>query len=158
MLPRILKTQFNFNARVSTRLLSSKTGPKIYNFKEIKQIVENPDQNTGRVLVDVRESNELSSYRLPNSINVPYNSFPNAFGFTRDQFQEQFKITKPEDGKELVFFCAKGIRASNAEKLARSFGYENTAVYPGSITDWLAKGGADVKPKKKNSKMFIDTC
>lgn len=125
------------------RALSTNT-PKIYDFNGIKKLVEKPDST--KVLIDVREPSELESYRMPTSINIPLQSAPGALGLPKEEFKEVFQFPKPEKDQELIFFCLKGIRAKAAEELARSYGYEDTGVYPGSINDWLEKGGADVTP------------
>lgn len=126
------------------RTLSSRT-PKVFDYEGIKKLVEHPDAN--KVLIDVREPSELESYKMPTSINIPLQSAPGALGLPKDEFKEIFQFPKPEADQELIFFCLKGIRAKAAEELARSYGYEDTGVYPGSINEWLQKGGADVTPK-----------
>lgn len=128
------------------RSMSTKVA-KIYKFDDIKQLVETP--NKTRLLIDVREPKELEEYKLPNSINIPLKTAPGALGLKAEEFREIFHFKKPSVEDELIFLCAKGARAQTAEELARSFGYENTGIYPGSITEWLAKGGKDVVPGKK---------
>ncbi|CAI2030433.1 hypothetical protein SEUBUCD646_0H03150 [Saccharomyces eubayanus] len=120
--------------------------PKIYSFEQVKNLVEHP--NDTKLLVDVREPKEVEDYKMPTTINIPVNSAPGALGLPEKDFHKIFQFDKPPQNKELIFLCAKGVRANTAEELARSYGYENTGIYPGSITDWLAKGGADVKPNK----------
>lgn len=132
------------SSRLFLRTLSSGS-PKIYDFEGIKKLVEKPDAN--KILIDVREPAELESYKMPTSINIPLQSAPGALGLPPDEFKEVFQFPKPKDDQELVFFCLKGIRAKAAEELARSYGYEDTGIYPGSINDWLEKGGADITPK-----------
>lgn len=96
----------------------------------------------------MREPKEVKDYKMPTAINIPVNSAPGALGLPEKEFHNVFQFDKPAQDKELIFLCAKGVRAKTAEELARSYGYENTGIYPGSITEWLAKGGADVKPQK----------
>lgn len=127
------------------RSFSTKTA-KIYQFEEIKQLVQHPDSK--KILIDVREPEELKDYALPNSINIPLKTAPGALGLKSEEFKEIFKFNKPSIDNELIFLCAKGARAQTAEELARSFGYENTGIYPGSIKEWLEKGGRDIVPEK----------
>ncbi|SCU82437.1 LADA_0C05270g1_1 [Lachancea dasiensis] len=124
------------------RSMASKT-PKTYEFDDIKSLVQTPDAQ--KLLIDVREPSELQEYSMPTAINLPLKSAPGALGLSAEEFREVFDVPKPASEKELIFFCAAGIRAKAAEELAQSFGYENTAIYPGSIHDWLDKGGAKVK-------------
>ncbi|KAK5961135.1 thiosulfate sulfurtransferase RDL2 PWA37_001664 [Arxiozyma heterogenica] len=127
------------------RSLSTKAA-KIYRFEDIKQLVQHPDSK--KILIDVREPEELKDYTLPNSINIPLKTAPGALGLKSEEFKEIFKFNKPSIDSELIFLCAKGARAQTAEELARSFGYENTGIYLGSIKEWLEKGGKDAVPKK----------
>lgn len=120
------------------RAMSTKS-PKIYKFEDVKALVSKPDPS--KILVDVREPTELQTYTLPTAINLPLKTAPGALSLSPDDFEDVFHIKKPSTDKELIFFCAAGIRAQAAEELARSYGYENTGVYPGSINEWLAKGG-----------------
>lgn len=133
-------------SQVFLRTLSS-NNPKVYSFDDVRKMVEHTPKST--VLVDVREPRELESYEMPNAINIPLQSAPGALSLNNNEFEELFHFPKPPKDKELVFFCLKGIRAKAAEELARSYGYEKTAVYPGSISEWLAKGGEKVKPKNE---------
>ncbi|CAI4799897.1 CDG_1a_G0051820.mRNA.1.CDS.1 [Saccharomyces cerevisiae] len=136
------------SARSPTLVLRTFTtkAPKIYTFDQVRNLVEHP--NDKKLLVDVREPKEVKDYKMPTTINIPVNSAPGALGLPEKEFHKVFQFAKPPHDKELIFLCAKGVRAKTAEELARSYGYENTGIYPGSITQWLAKGGADVKPKK----------
>ena len=118
-------------------------GPKAYNFEDIKQLVQHPDPK--KVLVDVREPEELKECKLPNSINIPLKSAPGALGLPEEEFQELFHIEKPPKDKELIFFCALGVRAKTSEELARSYGYESTGVWEGSMKEWKEKGGDKIK-------------
>lgn len=142
----LFAAQTNFTAsNLLIRSLSTKVA-KIYKFEDIKSLVESP--NRKRLLVDVREPDEVKEYKLPNSINIPLKTAPGALGLKAEEFREIFHFKKPSTEDELIFLCAKGARAQTAEELARSFGYENTGIYPGSIKEWLEKGGKDVVPGK----------
>ncbi|SMN22087.1 similar to Saccharomyces cerevisiae YOR286W RDL2 Protein with rhodanese activity [Maudiozyma saulgeensis] len=118
---------------------------KTYKFHDIKQLIENPV--SGKVLVDVREPQEHMQYAIPTSVNIPVNTAPGALGLLAEEFQKTFNFNKPELSNELVFYCKSGTRAKAAEELARSYGYQNTAIYHGSITDWLKKHGDRINLK-----------
>lgn len=145
----LLKT--NAPLRVSTIRILSFTSrlcseTKIYDFERMKQLVQHPSKN--RVLVDAREPEEFKTYSIPNSVNIPFTSDPEAMKLSPEAFEEKYNFKKPEKSQELVFFCKKGRRAEAAEQIARSCGFENTAVYPGSMDDWVANGGMDIKPSE----------
>lgn len=126
-----------------TQRFNSTSVGKVYNFEQFKSLVQNPSSKI--VLVDVREPSELKDYELPHAINIPYKTNPDALQLNDAQFQSSMGFDKPSKDKELVFFCAKGIRASMARDIASINGYSYTAVYPGSMTEWLSKGGRDIK-------------
>ncbi|CCE63891.1 hypothetical protein TPHA_0G00550 [Tetrapisispora phaffii CBS 4417] len=118
----------------------------IYSFHDVKGIVLGKDKlESNKALVDVREPHELNESRIPGAINIPWNSSPEAMSLSKDQFYNKFKFDKPNEDKELVFFCAKGIRATNAAITAEQNGYHKTGIYKGSMADWLANGGNDIK-------------
>ena len=123
----------------STRCYST----RVCSFDKFKPIVQNPLANT--ILVDVREPSELADYAVPGAINVPYKTSPQSFSLPAPQFKTEFGVVKPEPTKHLVFFCQKGIRARNAEEVANANGYNDTEVYEGSMSEWLEKGGRDIK-------------
>lgn len=93
----------------------------------------------------MREPSEVAEFALPSAINLPLKTAPGALSLSEEEFQNVFHIAKPSTDKELIFFCAAGIRAQAAEELARSYGYENTGVWPGSINEWLEKTGVKSK-------------
>ena len=116
---------------------------RLYKFNDIKELVESP--NFKKVLIDVREPEEHLEYAIPNSINIPVNTAPGALGLISEEFKSLFKYDKPDLAKELIFYCKSGTRAKVAEELARSYGYQNTGMYEGSVTDWLKRKGKNIK-------------
>ncbi|QEU60039.1 Rdl2 [Kluyveromyces lactis] len=132
----------SFPAKVGGFRTFSTAPAKIYQFEDIQKLVTKPDPH--KVLVDVREPSEVKEFALPTAINLPLKTAPGALSLDNEEFQKVFHIPKPSTDKELIFFCAAGIRAQAAEELARSYGYEKTGVWPGSINEWLQK----TQPKK----------
>lgn len=114
------------------------TGPH-YNFSQMRKLAS--ERNPSVVLVDVREPSEYSVVHIPGSINVPYKSHPEGFKLSEPEFHSAFGINKPTEDKELVFFCASGMRAAKARSVAFNHGFRNTAIYPGSMNDWVSNGG-----------------
>lgn len=108
-------------------------------FQDVVEIVKKKDPNT--VIVDVREPSEFEVVQIPGSINVPYTSHPNGFELNENDFKTTFKVDKPSKNKRLVFLCAAGARAARAENVAFKNGYHNTAIYSGSMNDWVENGG-----------------
>ncbi|KAK6343466.1 hypothetical protein TWF730_011055 [Orbilia blumenaviensis] len=114
---------------------------KVVTFEEIKKLSDNPDPK--RVIVDVREPHELErSGIIPNSINVPFSTAPDAWFLSPDSFEDRFGFDKPSEDTELVFSCKAGIRSNAAARIAMSAGYGNVASYEGSWMDWAKNTGA----------------
>ncbi|KAL6940569.1 hypothetical protein ACO0QE_004476 [Hanseniaspora vineae] len=114
---------------------------KTYKYDDILKLVnEEPEQ--GPYLIDVREPKELAELgKIPNALNIPYKTAPGSLDLKPEEFQELYSFEKPDENKELVFYCAAGIRARAAAELAQSFGYKHCSVYPGSFNEWMIRDG-----------------
>lgn len=75
-------------------------------------------ENDDTVLLDVRENAEVMAYAVPNAVHIP-------LGELRSRLQE----LSPE--KEIITFCAIGVRAYNAARILMQHGFEKVKVYPG---------------------------
>jgi len=78
-------------------------------------IVEN---NSGAVLLDVREDAELMAFSIPGAKHIP-------LGQLRSRLGELDKT------RETVVICAIGVRAYNASRILTNNGFENVKIYPG---------------------------
>jgi len=123
---------------------------KVYEFDDVKKIVESPDE--GVVLVDVREPAEYAAGFIPSAINIPISSQPEALFLPSDEFEDRFGFTKPPASKEVVFYCKSGVRSAAAAQLARQGGYEKVGEYKGSWLDWERRGGAGSKDERPGDK------
>ncbi|SCV05887.1 LANO_0H17370g1_1 [Lachancea nothofagi CBS 11611] len=139
----MLRSVLGVSSRAALSRNMATKATKTYQFEDIKSLVLKPDAR--RLLVDVREPSEVQQYALPTAINLPLKSAPGALGLSSEEFEDVFGIPKPATENELIFFCAAGVRAKAAEELANSYGYGNTGLYPGSIHEWLEKGGDKLK-------------
>lgn len=93
------------------------------------------------MLIDVREPHEYSEGHIPNAVNLPIQTSPDALFLPADDFQDKFGVPKPEAGTEVVFYCKAGVRSKAAAELARQLGYREVSEYPGSWLDWVKNGG-----------------
>lgn len=93
------------------------------------------------VLIDVREPSEYAEGHIPNAINVPIKSQPDALLLPADEFEDRFGFTKPTADAETVFYCRAGVRSKAAAQIAEQAGYGKVGDYSGSWLDWTAKGG-----------------
>lgn len=69
------------------------------------------------VLLDVRENAEVAAFALPNAVHIP-------LGELRDRMQEL------DPSREIITFCAIGVRSYNAARILMQHGFENVKLYP----------------------------
>ncbi|KAK4505960.1 hypothetical protein PRZ48_003925 [Zasmidium cellare] len=117
---------------------------KVYDFSQVKQLSDSPKEGT--VLIDVREPTEYAAGYIPNAINIPIKSQPDAMMLPADEFEDRFGFEKPSADKEVVFYCKSGVRSSAAAQLAQQLGYAKVAEYRGSWLDWEKNGGKAKTP------------
>lgn len=120
-------------------VLSASPEAKMYNYDNVKEIVNNPTSHPDTVIVDVREPVEYMDGHIPNSINIPFKSSPGALDLSEEEFSDSFGFEKPDKKKELIFYCLAGVRSTAAEELASTFGYKKRGNYVGSYEDWASK-------------------
>ncbi|MCA1934419.1 MAG: rhodanese-like domain-containing protein [Asticcacaulis sp.] len=77
-------------------------------------------------LIDVRELYEYERVRVPGSVNLPLSTFHPA--------------ELPQDGKEIIFMCAGGVRSLRAIEAAQAFGLTADAHLAPGINGWIAAG------------------
>lgn len=76
------------------------------------------EKNSDAVLLDVREDAELMAFSLPHSKHIPLG-----------QLRSRMKELDPS--KEIIAFCAIGVRAYNAARILIQNGFEHVKLYPG---------------------------
>lgn len=77
----------------------------------------NVEANDQRVFLDVREPAELMAFEVPNSVNIPLG-------------QLRSRVNELDKSKEIVTFCAIGVRSYNAARILMQAGFENVKLYP----------------------------
>lgn len=75
-------------------------------------------ENNDAILLDVRENAEVAAFSLPNAVHIP-------LGELRGRLQE----LNPE--KEIITFCAIGVRSYNAARILMQHGFKKVKLYPG---------------------------
>ncbi|SCV02788.1 LAME_0H05226g1_1 [Lachancea meyersii CBS 8951] len=113
-----------------------------YDFEQVKSFVDSKDKS--KTIIDVREADEYNGGHIPGAFNMPFRSQPLALHQPAGEFEEDFGFQKPDKSQELVLLCASGFRAGKAREEALRANYEAVSVYPGSMNDWIAKGGPTV--------------
>lgn len=88
------------------------------------------------LFVDVRESQELASGKIPGAVHAPR-------GFLEFHADPQSPSHKPElaSGKRLVVYCGSGARSALAAKTLKDMGVPNTINMTGGFRGWQEGGG-----------------
>eukprot|EP00758_Cryptobia_borreli_P008702 Tbor_TRINITY_DN5411_c2_g1::TRINITY_DN5411_c2_g1_i1::g.24335::m.24335 len=107
-------------------------------FDEMKTISAHKPANT--IIVDVREKEELSKGIIPNSVNIPLSKLEQTLNdSTEHEFLTNYNIPKPDpQDKNLLFYCAAGVRSLKACIIAENHGFDATN-YVGGFTEWSVK-------------------
>ena len=89
-----------------------------------------PLLGNGVAIVDVRESDELTSGKLPGAMAIP-----------RGFLESRIEATVPDRTQKVVLYCASGVRSAlAANTLVRDLGYEDVVSMTGGITLWKDRG------------------
>ncbi len=105
------KDPVNMAGFVAENLLTGKVA-----FSAWDVVEKNPDA----VLLDVRETGELMAFSLPNGKHIP-------LGQLRDRLGEL------DPSRQIIVFCAIGVRAYNAARILMQNGFPNVRLYPGGV-------------------------
>jgi molybdopterin/thiamine biosynthesis adenylyltransferase len=95
------------------------------------------------ILLDVREKDEVRTGYIDGAISVPR-------GFL--EFQIAGKV--PVTDKEVVVYCAGGVRSLLAAKVLRDMGYEKVSSMAGGITRWKDAGYAVVRERQMSAEQL----
>ena len=93
-------------------------------------------------LIDIRDVRELERLgRIENSAHIPRGMLE----FWMDPDSQYFKEGKIDMNKELVLFCAGGLRSAFATKTLQDMGFTNTCHVHGGFGSMLNSGFNIVK-------------
>ena len=99
---------------------------KTINADEALKMVEENDCN----LIDIREGNELeSSGKVENSVHIPRGKLEIFLDPSSTLFQQGVL----DQNKEMVLFCAGGLRSALAVKALKNMGYEKISHIEGGF-------------------------
>jgi len=77
--------------------------------------------------------------RVTGSVNVPFGSLHNpetGVYLSADQLQDNFDEVDVDAAENIITYCGGGIAASNDAFVLNLLGYDNVAVYDGSMFEW----------------------
>tara|TARA_Y100001970_G_C14187081_1_gene833204 strand:- start:46 stop:432 length:387 start_codon:yes stop_codon:yes gene_type:complete len=93
-------------------------------------------------LIDIRDVRELEKLgRIENSSHIPRGMLE----FWMDPDSQYFKQGKIDMNKEIVLFCAGGLRSALATKSLKDMGFENISHIDGGFGSMQAAGFKIVK-------------
>ncbi len=75
------------------------------------------EKNPNAVLLDVREDAERLAYSLPKAVEIPLG-------------QLRSRLNEIDRDREIITFCAIGIRSYNAARILMQHGFRNVKLYP----------------------------
>lgn len=117
------KDPVNMAGYVAANLLAGKVA-----FTDWDAVEKNPQA----VLLDVREAPELKVFSLPGAVHIPMG-----------QLRERLGELDPE--KEIIVFCAAGVRAYSVMCLLNQHGFKKVKVYPGGVGFYQGTHGRGAK-------------
>ena len=114
--------------------------------KEIKTTTPNEAleklNNNNCNLIDIRDVRELERLgRIENSLHVPRGMLE----FWMDPDSQYFKDGKIDMNKEIVLFCAGGLRSALATKTLKNMGFTNVCHVDGGFGSMQSSGFKIVK-------------
>tara|TARA_B100000965_G_C19481002_1_gene708514 strand:+ start:163 stop:549 length:387 start_codon:yes stop_codon:yes gene_type:complete len=105
---------------------------------EAKILIEKDNCN----LIDIREINELEDTgRVENSCHFPRSTLE----FLIDPNSQYFLNQEIDINKEIVLFCAGGVRSALAAKTLQEMGFKNVSHIKGGFSLMMAEGFKIIK-------------
>ena len=84
----------------------------------------------GVVVVDCRETEELSGGMIPGAIHIP-----------RSYLETRIEATVPDRNQRIILYCASGVRSAfGAHTLMTEMGYDDVESMTGGFTLWKDRG------------------
>ncbi|QGU03523.1 ThiF family adenylyltransferase [Corynebacterium comes] len=83
------------------------------------------------LLIDVREPHEFAGTRIPGALNVPLGTV----------LEGDWVPPAPESGRDVVIYCAGGIRSARAVRALAERGVTGPVSLAGGIDAWLERQG-----------------
>lgn len=105
--------------------------PRITQESLLKRIEQ---KDASMIILDVRTPEEFAAGHVPGAINIPYTHLP-------------ARVSELHDAgdKEIVVYCATGVRAERAVKRMREQGYTRLLHLDGDMKGWDANNRPKVK-------------
>jgi molybdopterin/thiamine biosynthesis adenylyltransferase/rhodanese-related sulfurtransferase len=92
------------------------------------------------LFLDVREGDEFEQGTLPGAVFIP-----------RGHLESQIETKIPERDREIIVYCAGGVRSAFAAKTLSDLGYENVVSMAGGFGRWKNEGRPWITPAVLNA-------
>ena len=89
--------------------------------------------NKDAILLDVREDAELLAYALPGAKHIPLG-------------QLRSRLGELDPNKQVITFCAIGVRSYNAARILSQHGFKDVLLYPGGTRFYQSTHYEEVNP------------
>ncbi len=109
------------------------TDIKIISVLEANKLIEENNENSKFVILDVRTREEYGAGHIQDSINIDYKS---------SNFKEE--IIKLDKEKIYLTYCRSGRRSAKSGEIMKELGFENIYMIDGGIVSWN-KAGLPIK-------------
>lgn len=97
-------------------------------FRSIDRVSLAEGLAAGRILlIDVREAHEYAAGHIPGAFSMPLSVF-------------DVRALPPDEGRQIVFSCAAGVRSQQALMLANEQGAPFDTHFGGGFSDWARSG------------------
>lgn len=103
-------------------------------YEELSKLV---DDGTLR-LFDVREPADVNETGIIKSaINIPLTKLKASLQLDVEQFETQFRTTKPaKGGQDIVFYGFSSVKSTAAVEIAHKLGFKKARHFPGGWEEW----------------------
>ncbi|MGY9072923.1 MAG: molybdopterin-synthase adenylyltransferase MoeB [Acidimicrobiales bacterium] len=91
---------------------------------------------TSPLVLDVREPDEYEQGALVDAVHIP-----------RGHLESQIEAKLPQHDREILVYCAGGVRSAFAAKTLQDLGYSNVVSMAGGFGKWKDEGRAWVTPR-----------
>lgn len=102
-------------------------GPKDEQLVDVKAAAER--QARGELLLDIREADDHTEFRIPNSMHIPYG-----------RLASRLAELEPYKAKPIMVIDHSGLRSPRALELLQKSGYPQVFAVKGGIAEWQAAG------------------
>ena len=101
----------------------------------VREVHEHLKQGAAPVLLDVRGLDEWERGHLEGAIHIP-----------RGRLESEVEVKAPDKSRDVVVYCAGGVRSLLAAESLKDLGYERVISMEGGFEDWADAGLPAVHP------------